>query len=67
MISRSKLKQEDEFKLLEETKNLTQIDHPNIVKLLEIFDDDLNYYLISEYCEGGELFDRIRKYKGVSE
>ena len=43
------------------------MDHPNIVKLLEIFDDDLNYYLISEFCEGGELFDRIRKYKGLSE
>jgi calcium-dependent protein kinase len=38
------------------------MDHPNIVKLLEVFQDHLNYYLVSEYCEGGELFDRIRKH-----
>lgn len=28
------------------------IDHPNIVKLYEMFQDDHSYYLISEYCNG---------------
>lgn len=29
------------------------VDHPNIVKLFEFFEDDLNIYIITEYCAGG--------------
>ena len=36
------------------------IDHPNIVKLYEIFSDTYSYFLVSEYCEGGELFEKIK-------
>jgi calcium-dependent protein kinase len=39
-------------------KNLT---HPNILRLYEIFEDKKNIYLVTEYCEGGELFDEIIK------
>ena len=38
---------------------LRKLDHPNIVKLYELYEDNENYYLITEYCGGGELFDRI--------
>ena len=37
-------------------KNLT---HPNILRLYEVFEDRKNIYLVTEYCEGGELFDEI--------
>ncbi len=43
------------------------IDHPNIVKLYEIFSDTYSYYLISEYCEGGELFEKIKHVSTLSE
>ena len=33
--------------------------HPNIMNVLELLEDDNNYYVISEILEGGELFDRI--------
>merc|ERR1719281_1423460 len=35
------------------------MDHPNIIKLHETFEDHRNIYLIMELCTGGELFDRI--------
>lgn len=37
------------------------MDHPNVLKLYEYFEDQKNVYLITELCTGGELFDRIIK------
>ena len=37
------------------------MDHPNIIKLFEIFEDEKKYYLVTELCKGGELFDEIIK------
>ena len=34
-------------------------DHPNIIKMYEFFEDDKRYYLVTEICKGGELFDEI--------
>ena len=35
------------------------MDHPNIVKLFDVFQDSTHWYLVLEYMTGGELFDRI--------
>ena len=46
---------------------LRKLDHPHIVKLYELFEDDKNYYLVTEFCSGGELFDRIKSMNFFSE
>lgn len=38
---------------------LQTLDHPNVLKLFEYFEDEKNVYLVTEACRGGELFDRI--------
>lgn len=53
--------------LCNEIKILKQLDHPNIVKLYEIYQDNQNIYLITEFLEGGELFNLILKSKHFSE
>ena len=59
--------QNEEGKTDEEIELLKQLDHPNIVKLFEYFSDNEKYYLITEYCKGGDLFELIKKKKKFSE
>lgn len=43
------------------------MDHPNIIRLFEVFEDEKDLYLVMELCTGGELFDRIIKFGHFSE
>lgn len=43
----------------EEMQILRKLDHPNILKLFEVFEDNRKFFLVTEYCKGGELFDEI--------
>lgn len=38
---------------------MSKLDHPNILKLYEIYTDEKRYYIVTELCKGGELFDEI--------
>jgi serine/threonine protein kinase len=31
--------------------------HPNVVRLIDVFEDAENFYLVLEYMGGGDLFD----------
>ena len=58
-VARKKIKNMERFK--QEIQILQLLDHPNVLKLYEYFEDNKNVYLITELCSGGELFDRIIK------
>ena len=57
IIPRDRLKLLPRFR--DEVKIMKELEHPNIIRLFETFEDDAFIYLVMELCEGGELFDRI--------
>ena len=46
-------------RLKREVEILRCVDHPCIIKLYDVCEDDLFIHLVTELCTGGELFDRI--------
>jgi calcium-dependent protein kinase len=45
--------------LRDEIAIMCQLDHPNIVRLEEVYESPSEIYLVQELCFGGELFDRL--------
>ena len=57
----------NDLDILNEINILKQIDHPNVVKIFEFYNSEDAFYLITEYCEGGELFQIISEKKILTE
>jgi len=51
----------------QEYELLTLLDHPNIVKYCDCYMDPKNFYICTELCKGGELFDKIKELKKFAE
>mmetsp|Transcript_18865 Transcript_18865/g.13515 ORF Transcript_18865/g.13515 Transcript_18865/m.13515 type:complete len:117 (+) Transcript_18865:91-441(+) len=56
-IPKSKITNWDRFTT--EVKILQTLDHPNVIKLYEYFEEAKYVHLVTELCTGGELFDKI--------
>ena len=48
-----------------EIKILKQLHHPHIVRFENLLASNSNYYLIMEYCNGGDLTGCLQKYKNL--
>lgn len=46
---------------------MKRIDHPNIVKLLDVYQTSNNMYIVTEYCEEGDLAGWLKSKKKGSE
>ena len=42
-----------------EILNLSKCDHPNVLKIFDLLQDSINFYLITEYCSNGSLCDYL--------
>lgn len=47
--------------ILSEIEIIKTLDHPNIVKYYETYQNNEFLYIVMEYCPGGDLFDLITK------
>jgi calcium-dependent protein kinase len=45
--------------LMEEVKILAEVDHPNIIKYLTHYESEQYLFVATEYCDGGDLFQKI--------
>ena len=53
--------------ILKEVSIMRNLDHPNIVQLVEFSESRQYYYIILELCPGGELFHQIVRLTYFSE
>ena len=44
---------------MNEIKVLKEIDHPNVLKIIEYYEKDDDLFIVTEFLEGGELFAKI--------
>ncbi|CAN0017009.1 unnamed protein product, partial [Heterosigma akashiwo] len=56
-ITKSKLNRIRDIR--SEIEILLTVDHPNIVKLYDVFEDQTYIHLVQQLCTGGELFEHI--------
>lgn len=59
IVQKDKLEEEELERIKDEVDILSRLDHKNIIQFYEYFEDRKKLYIVSEYCSGGELFDKI--------
>lgn len=60
-------KPETDEAVLHEVAIMNKLDHPNIVKVVDFFEEDDKYYVVMELLAGGDVFDRIIAMKSYTE
>ena len=67
IISKQNVIEGELEKLFEEIEILRKLEHPNIMKIYEYFIDENNIYIISEFCDSGDLLGKLNKLHTMSE
>ena len=57
ILNKEKLKAQTKSSSINEIEILSKLEHPNIIHVENIVEDETNFYIIMEYCTDGELFD----------
>ena len=67
LSSKGELFNDYKSKFVKEARNLNKLNHPNIIKVLDLFEANNTYYYVMNYCKGGSLDDKIKHSKCMSE
>lgn len=46
---------------------MNKLDHINILKVIDFYEDKENYYIVMDLCQGGDLFDYLIKRGSLDE
>jgi len=67
VIKKSHKNKSEEDSLMNEINILRKMDHPNILKMTDFYNQKKEYDIITEYCQEGELFNEIKTYAPFNE
>ncbi|KAF7130975.1 hypothetical protein CNMCM5793_003910 [Aspergillus hiratsukae] len=67
VVRKFEMNSQQRANILKEVQIMRQLDHPNIVKLIEFSESRQYYYIVLELCPGGELFHQIVRLTYFSE
>ena len=68
ILNKNKIQgKENMNQIIREIKILKELNHPNLIKLYQIIEDNNYFFIVTEYASGGELFNLIVKNKHLSE
>lgn len=54
-------------KFLKEARNIARLNHPNIVRIIDVFEENGTAYYVMEYAENGSLADKVKREGYLSE
>ena len=54
-------------KFIYEVELMKEMDHPNIIQIIDVYEDKDDFHIVTELWIGGELFDYITESKRLSE
>jgi calcium-dependent protein kinase len=66
-LKKKMMPSDEQQNFMAEMELLKKLDHPNIIKLYEIFHYDHFYYVVMEYCRGGTIIDFLSRAGKYSE
>lgn len=67
IIEKNQMNDSEKVRLKYEIDILKNLDNPHIVRLYEVFEDENSIFLVTELCDGRELFEEITSRKRFME
>lgn len=62
IVEKSNIENVEEY--LKQVQMVSTLDHPNIVKYFEYFESDTQFFFVSEYMKGGDLWNGVMTFGG---
>lgn len=59
IVAKNSINESQKNTLIDEIDSLKMLDHPNIIRIIEVVEDRSKINIVTELCSGGELFDKI--------
>lgn len=60
-------KEKEDPNYIQKLSNLRKLSHPNLINTIDIYEDEVNFYFITELPKGKELFETMKAYSNFSE
>jgi serine/threonine protein kinase len=63
ILSKAYMEDKEKLTFLNEVRVMSSLEHPSILKMHHYFEDTKRYMLVTDICNGGELFSLIKEKK----